>query len=343
VSANSTDLLRAGDVRAYYGTGAGPDVKAVDGVSIQLHEGEVLGIAGESGSGKSTLASVLALTAQPPLYVEAGSLTLAGNTVDLSGMARLPRSWRGKLVSLLPQGAMNSLNPTSRVRDVAADVIRAHEPAISKQEAAERATERLEQLSLPTRVLNSYPHQLSGGMRQRVVAVISTLLNPSVLIADEPTSALDVSAQRSLVLLLQTLLERGFIKGVVFITHDLPLLGTIADRIAIMYAGQLAEVGPSSELLGHGRHPYTKALVDTVLTPDPNLRGRRVEGIPGAPPDLRNPPSGCRFHPRCSLAMPVCSREDPPAVGTPERFAACWWVYEHQNEAHVVSRTAIQR
>ena len=343
MSAGSNGLLAARDVRAYYATGAGAEVRAVDGVSLTLHEGEVLGIAGESGSGKSTLASVFALTAQPPLYVAGGSLTLAGNQVDLAGIGRLPRSWRGKLVSLLPQGAMNSLNPTARVRDVAADVIRAHEPAISRQEAAERATERLEQLSLPTRVLSSYPHQLSGGMRQRVVAVISTLLNPSVLIADEPTSALDVSAQRSLVLLLHTLLERGFIKGIVFITHDLPLLGTVADRIAIMYAGQLAEVGPAGELLGNGRHPYTRALVDTVLTPDPALRGRRVEGIPGAPPDLRHPPSGCRFHPRCPLAMPVCSREDPPAVGTSERFAACWWVYEHQSEAGVASGTAGQR
>jgi peptide/nickel transport system ATP-binding protein len=328
-------LLEAQGIRACYATG-GPEVGAVDGVSLVLREGEVLGIAGESGCGKSTLASVLALTAQPPLYVTAGSLTLDGIPIDVAGGGGVDRELRGKLVSLLPQGAMNSLNPTVRVGDLAADVIRAHEGDVSRREAVDRARERLEQLSLPTRVLASYPHQLSGGMRQRVVAVISTLLNPSVLIADEPTSALDVSAQRGLVLLLRTLLERGFMKGVVFITHDLPLLGSVADRIAIMYAGQLAEVGPGQEMLARPRHPYTTALVGTVLVPDPTRRGKRVEGIPGAPPDLRTPPPGCRFHPRCGLAMPVCRREEPPRVGDDERFAACWWVHQRQAETRAV-------
>jgi peptide/nickel transport system ATP-binding protein len=328
-------LLEARELRAGYAT-AGPDVTAVDGVSLVLREREVLGIAGESGCGKSTLASVLALTAQPPLYVTEGSLALDGRSIDVTGGRRVDRELRGKLVSLLPQGAMNSLNPTVRVRDLASDVIRAHEPELSRRDAVDRARERLEQLALPTRVLDSYPHQLSGGMRQRVVAVVSTLLNPSVLIADEPTSALDVSAQRGLVQLLRTLLDRGFIKGIVFITHDLPLLGTVADRVAIMYAGQLAEVGPAEQVLGQARHPYTKALVDTVLVPDPGRRGRRVEGIPGAPPDLRHPPSGCRFHPRCPLAMPVCRSEAPPRVGDPDRFAACWWVHQHQSELRAV-------
>ena len=227
---------------------------------------------------------------------------------------------------------MNSLNPTSRVKDLAHHVIAAHESGVGRSETTARARERLEQLSLPVRVLDSYPHQLSGGMRQRVVTVISTLLNPKVLIADEPTSALDVSAQRALVELLRQLLEQRLVGGIVFITHDLPLLSTFADRIAVMYAGRLAEVGPARELVERPQHPYTRALMDAVLEPEPEARRRRTEGIPGAPPDLRHPPAGCRFAPRCPLAMDVCRREDPPEVGLAGRFAACWWVAQHPEE-----------
>jgi len=239
------------------------------------------------------------------------------------------------MVSLLPQGAMNSLNPTSRVRDLAHHVIAAHETGVGRSETTERARDRLAQLSLPVRVLDSYPHQLSGGMRQRVVTVISTLLNPKVLIADEPTSALDVSAQRALVELLRELLQQRLVAGIVFITHDLALLDTFADRIAVMYAGRLAEVGPARELVANPRHPYTKALMEAVLVPEPRARHKRAEGIPGAPPDLRHPPTGCRFWPRCPLAMDVCRRQDPPDVGAPGRSAACWWVAEHPQEATV--------
>ena len=327
-----TALLRARDVTAFYSTPAGPDVQAVDRVSLELDHGEVLGIAGESGCGKSTLASVIATVARAPLHVVGGEMTLDGDHVDLTRLAALPRDWRGRLVSLLPQGAMNSLNPTSRVRDLAHHVIAAHESGVGRDETHERARARLEQLSLPVRALDSYPHQLSGGMRQRVVAVISTLLNPKVLIADEPTSALDVSAQRALVDLLRELQQQRLVGGIVFITHDLSLLSTFADRIAVMYAGRVAEVGPARELVGRPRHPYTRALMDAVLVPEPDARRRRTEGIPGAPPDLRHPPPGCRFSPRCPLAMEICRREDPPEVGSPGRSAACWWVAEHPQE-----------
>jgi peptide/nickel transport system ATP-binding protein len=331
-----TTLLQARNISAIYATPDGRDVQALSNVSVELLQGEVLGIAGESGCGKSTLAALIALTARPPLLATAGELEIAGERIDLTGLEMLPREWRGKLVSLLPQGAMNSLNPTIRVRDLAYHVIHAHEPEVSRQEAVERARERLEQLSLPTRALDSYPHQLSGGMRQRVIAVISTLLNPRVLIADEPTSALDVSAQRGLVELLRELLSRRFIESVVFITHDLPLLNTVADRIVIMYAGQVAEIGSCREIVDHPRHPYTRALMDTVLVPEPQIRRKRVEGIQGSPPDLRFPPAGCRFHPRCQHAMDVCRESEPPIVGDARRFAACWWVQQQSEEhAHV--------
>jgi peptide/nickel transport system ATP-binding protein len=314
-----TPVLSARGVSARYVSSAGPDVEAIDGVSLDLLEGEVLGLAGESGCGKSTFASVVALTALPPLEVVAGEMEVDGDRVDVTRLGQLPRQLRGKLVALLPQGAMNSLNPTSRVRDLAFDVIRAHESHIGRDEAAERTRDRLEQLSLPVRALDSYPHQLSGGMRQRVVAVISTLLNPVVLVADEPSSALDVSAQHMLVKLLRQLLEQQLVRSIMFITHDLPLLSTFADRIAIMYAGRVAELGPTREIVDRPQHPYTRALVETVLAPEPAARRRRIEGIPCAPPDLRHPPPGCRFAPRCK---PWTSARDPTRRPSAARTAS---------------------
>jgi peptide/nickel transport system ATP-binding protein len=325
------------DLRAYYTTASGQDVKAVDGISLEVREGEVLGIAGESGCGKSTLASIFALTAQRSLVVKSGEFGFEGRKVDLTDLSHAPRDWRGKLVALLPQRAMNSLNPTARIRDLAYDVIHSHEPKMTRREAIERTQQRLEQLSLPPRVIDSYPHQLSGGMRQRVVAVISTLLNPKVLIADEPSSALDVSSQKLLVELLQRQLDQGFITRIVFITHDLPLLSNIADRIAIMYAGKIVELGSTAQIVNRPEHPYTKALIGSMLDPDPHHRRARIEGLPGAPPDLRNPPSGCRFHPRCRYAMEFCTREDPPKVGNDEQFAACWWVQREKGMAEGVA------
>lgn len=324
------DLLTVKDVRAAYAVGRRA-VQAVDGVSLTLRQGEVLGLAGESGCGKSTLAAILALSARPPLYVRSGWMELEGKTLDLTQESQLPRELRGQLISVLPQGAMNSLNPTARVRDFAFDVLRAHHPQMQRSEAYGRTTERLEQLGLPARVMESYPHQLSGGMKQRVVAVISTLLNPKVLIADEPTSALDVSSQKAVVGLLDTLLERGVIQSIVFISHDLPLLREITDRIAIMYAGKIAEIGSNQEIIDAPRHPYTQALIGSILVPEPYVRQKRIEGIEGQPPDLRTPPPGCRFAPRCKHALPKCSQLEPPEFGNPERFAACWLLEEKVN------------
>jgi peptide/nickel transport system ATP-binding protein len=322
------------NVHAYYAAGPGPEVRAVDGVSFSVREGEVLGIVGESGCGKSTLAAAISLTARPPLYVKSGEIALDGLTFPLTEPTKAPQDWHGKVVALLPQRALNSLNPTARVRDFVADVVRAHDPTVHPRGAVEQARERLEQLSLPGRVLDSYPHQLSGGMRQRVVAVISTLLDPTVLIADEPTSALDVSSQKELVLLLQQLLKRGFITCIIYITHDLPMLTNIADRIAVMYAGKFAEINTTKRIVAHSQHPYTQALIASTLDCDPRVHECQIEGIQGAPPDLRYPPSGCRFHPRCSYVMDICSREEPPIVGEEERFAACWWVLEQSKKGN---------
>ncbi|WP_020576073.1 ABC transporter ATP-binding protein [Actinopolymorpha alba] len=339
VLTTTDSLLRATGLTAAY-TVDGGEVVAVDDVSIDMRRGEVLGVAGESGCGKSTLGAVLSLTLRPPLFVRSGELEVDGRRLDLGPHQKPPRSWRGEVVSLLPQGAMNSLSPTVRIRDFAYDVIRAHQSGVRRDDAIERTRQRLEHLDLPRRVLDYYPHQLSGGMKQRVVTVISTLLNPRLLIADEPTSALDVSSQRVLIEMLKEMLSEEIIGGVIFITHDLPVLNIVADRIAIMYAGQIAEVGTARDIINQPRHPYSAALLSSVLVPEPAMRRTRVQGIPGAPPSLMHPPGGCRFHPRCGLVMDVCRDQAPPKVGDERRFASCWWAEQNpgQNPSQNPSR-----
>jgi peptide/nickel transport system ATP-binding protein len=267
-----TNLLDAANIRGVYYTPTGEEVVGVDNVSIQMAEGEVLGLAGESGSGKSTLGSIISLTARPPLAVD-------GKVQDLSDMASIPRVWRGAVVSMLPQGAMNSVSPTMRIRDLVFDVMRAHDGKIKKDEALDRARDRLVTLGLPTRALDAYPHQLSGGMKQRVVTIISTLLNPRLLIADEPTSALDVSSQKALIEMLLEMLEKEIMSGVIFVTHDLPVLRTVATRIAVMYQGKVVESGPTNTIVDDPEHPYTRALLSSVLTPEPKYAKIRIEGM----------------------------------------------------------------
>jgi peptide/nickel transport system ATP-binding protein len=322
-------LLDAHNLRAAYYTPDGNRVVAVDDVSITINEGEVLGIAGESGCGKSTLGAILSLTARDPLIVEEGTLEVDGKQQHLGPRSKLPRTWRGSVVSLLPQGAMNSISPTMRVRDLVFDVMRAHDRGVKRSEALDRARDRFEELGLPVRALDAYPHQLSGGMKQRVVTVISTLLDPRLLIADEPTSALDVSSQKALIDMLLQMLENKIMSGVVFITHDLPVLRTVSDRIAVMYAGKIAEIGDAEEIATAPRHPYSAALLNSVLVPEPSFRRKRVKGIPGSPPNLLRPPSGCRFHPRCGLAMDVCKTDEPPEVGDALRFSSCFWTQQN--------------
>ena len=322
------------DVRAYYETRNGAPIRAVEGVSLHLSHGEVLGIVGESGCGKSTLAAVLSSNAPPSLRIHSGLLRLDDHKeVDIAQTRGVPRDWRGTVVSLLPQRALNSLNPTARIGDYAYDVMRAHNPRIKRHEAVARASERLEQLGLPARVLRNYPHELSGGMRQRVVTVISTLLNPTVLIADEPTSALDVSSQKALILMLQQMMRDGMISRIIFITHDLALLSNIANRIAVMYAGEIVEIGSTREIIERPEHPYSKALIGSTLEPEEGLRHRTIKGLLGSSPDMRNPPSGCRFHPRCDYRMDICTREAPPAVG--DHHATCWWVKQQLEHGRI--------
>ncbi len=329
-------LMRVTNVNASDSADGTTDVPAVDQVNLQINRGQILGLAGESGCGKSTLGNAIAMIANPPLYVLSGTLEIDGHTIDLStldpGADARQREYRGPTVSMLPQGAMNSISPTLRIRDLVCDVVRAHDRSKSRDDALDLARDRLTMLDMPVRVLDQYAHQLSGGMRQRMVTVVSTLLNPELLIADEPTSALDVSSQKALIEMLIHMVEEKIMGGAIFITHDLPVLSMVTDQLAIMYAGRIVETGPTAELVHHARHPYTSALLAAVLDPTEETRRKRVAGIPGSPPNLGNPPSGCRFHPRCAFAMPECSTRVPPWVVEDDHAAACWWAEQHPGE-----------
>ena len=320
------NLLKAQNLRAYYRLVGGTKIRAVDGVTLELHPNEVLGIAGESGCGKSTLAAVMSLTHNPPLRVLDGQVVANGNNLLAMPPEQVRQKIKGTYISVVPQGAMNALNPTQRVRNLVIDMLQEHFPEMKKSQAVDLARTRLEELSLPVRVLDSYPHELSGGMKQRTIIVLSTLLDPKVLIADEPTSALDVSSQRTVIRLLLTLLGEGIITSIAFITHELPLLRQVADRIAIMYAGKLVEVGSMEDIIFSPQHPYTRALMGSMLVPEKHVREQRIEAIPGVPPDLKNPPIGCRFHPRCPQRQVICPREEPLPKTVGDRTTWCWLI-----------------
>jgi peptide/nickel transport system ATP-binding protein len=317
------ELLVVKDLKAYYHIGLGEDIKAVDGVSLTLYDGEVLGIAGESGCGKSTLAVSLSGLFTPPLRHINGQIFLDGIDIIKVNDRELRRSILGKKISFIPQSAMNALNPTLRSRDFVVDLMREHNPQISKQGVLKRAGDRFDSLSLPRSVLNSYPFQLSGGMKQRTLVVISTLMNPEVVIADEPTSALDVSSQREVIELLKVMIDRKVVKSLIFITHELPLLRQVADRIAVMYAGQVIEVGTVSQIIFTPCHPYTDALMSSMIVPEKGMRQKELPSIPGTPPDLSKPPSGCRFQDRCLRVTEECRNKAVELLNLKGRLIRC--------------------
>jgi peptide/nickel transport system ATP-binding protein len=291
----STDtLLELRGLAVEYGT-----VRAVDGVDLVIRPGEIVGLAGESGSGKSTVANAAMQILRPPARIVGGQVLFRGE--DLVGKsAEELRRFRWRSVSMVFQSAMNALNPVMRVGDQFVDMMSAHE-RISKQRALVRAGELLALVGIDRRRVRAYPHELSGGMRQRVIIAMALALGPELIILDEPTTALDVVVQREILQQLEGL-KRDFGFAVLFITHDLSLLLEFADRIAIMYAGEIVETAPAERLAANPQHPYTQGLLQSF----PPLTGPRVRlsGIGGSPPDLGDPPAGCRFHPRCPECLP---------------------------------------
>ncbi len=300
------------------------DCCPVDCVSFTLADGEIMGLAGESGCGKSTLGNSL-------VYLE-GRMRHLGGRVEVDGMElpiadfRAMRPYRMTEVSLVPQYAMNALNPTRRISKITADLLRSH--GVREDGVLEEMKRRISLVGLDENVLSRYSFELSGGMRQRVTVILSTLLNPSLLIADEVTSALDVSSQRAVGEMLIEFRDRGFVKSLIAITHDLSVLAQIADSIMVMYAGRFAEKASTGTIIGAPLHPYTQMLLASL--PEVGVRHDEttLTGIPGRPPSLVNPPQGCRFRDRCPFARGKCAETPPFQELEPGHHVACWKVTE---------------
>lgn len=299
-------MLEVNELTTKYITRFGENVYAVDHVSLKVEEGKSLGIAGESGCGKSTLALSLMGYYFAPLHYTSGEIIIDGQKITGMDPDDIRRKILGKEIAYIPQAAMNALNPTLKIIHFIEDVIRAHDPKASKKEIYELARERFEILGLPEEVLQKYPVELSGGMKQRTVIATSVILSPKVLIADEPSSALDVTSQKMVIKMLRDLMEKGYVKAMIFITHELPLLFNVTDDIMVMYAGQIVERGTAQEVVFDPLHPYSKGLMGAIIVPESGVRNVKLTAIPGTPPNLKNPPSGCRFADRCKYVQPEC-------------------------------------
>ena len=302
----SNAMLEVRELTTKYVTRFGEDVYAVDHVSLKVEEGKTLGIAGESGCGKSTLALSLMGYYFPPLHYTSGEIIIDGRTISGMKPDEIRKLILGAEIAYIPQAAMNALNPTQKIIHFIEDVIQEHDLYVTKKDIYDRAKILFETLGLPADVLQKYPVELSGGMKQRTVIAVSVLLLPKVLIADEPSSALDVTSQKMVIKMLRQLMETGLISSMIFITHELPLLYNVADEIMVMYAGQIVEKATSHEAVFDPLHPYSKGLMGSIIVPEKGLRDVKLTAIPGVPPNLKNPPAGCRFAARCKFVRPEC-------------------------------------
>ena len=311
-------LLEVRGLSTIYRTSEGP-VRAVDGVDLTVERGEILGVVGESGSGKTTLAASLMRLVKPPGRILGGSVRLDGEDLFRLRRSEMPAR-RGRDLALIPQSAMRALNPVIPVDMQVAEAITAHRKT-SRSAALRAARERLGEVGIPPERCHAYPHELSGGMRQRCVIAMAIANDPKLVIADEPVSGLDVVVQARILRLISGL-TRTHGLSMILVSHDLPAVARVCDRIAVMYAGRIVETGEAAAVFGTPLHPYTRALVEAV----PRLHGPRhaPKSIPGDPPDLHDPPPGCSFHPRCPSAFAKCPRLDPPLEEVePGRRAAC--------------------
>ncbi|KPU63624.1 peptide ABC transporter ATPase [Thermococcus sp. EP1] len=314
------NVLEVKDLKMYYFTSRGA-VRAVDNLTFELKKGEVLGLAGESGCGKSSLGFTLMGMPTPPGKIVSGSIKIDGREIVGLPEEVLRREVRWQKIAMIFQGAMNALNPVYTIGYQMIEPLIYHK-GMTKEEALDRAMKYLELVGLAPEIVYRYPHELSGGMKQRVVIATALLLDPEVVIADEPTTALDVVVQAQIINLMKKL-KKELGLSMIFITHDLSILAEVSDRVAIMYAGKIVEIGDSEKIYYEPAHPYTQKLLSAI----PRLHEdvERLEFIPGQPPNLITPPSGCRFHPRCPYAMQQC-KEQVPELKEIEKdhYAACW-------------------
>ena len=307
-------ILEVKNLKTKYVTRFHEDVYAVDGVSFTIEEGKSLGVAGESGCGKSTLALSMMGYYFPPLHYISGEIIIDGKNISGMDPDVVRKTVLGTEVAYIPQAAMNAMNPTRKVGKFIEDVIRAHELPMDKKQIRAMAEERFAKLGLPVDALDKHSVELSGGMRQRVVIAVSTILSPKVLIADEPSSALDVTSQKMVIKMLKDMLATGMVKSMIFITHELPLLYNVTDDIMVMYAGQIVERGTAHEMVFDPIHPYSRGLMRSILVPEEGTRDVKLTAIPGTPPNLKHPPAGCRFADRCRYATPACKVVSPPLL-----------------------------
>ena len=295
-------------------------VRAVENVTLDLNQGEVMGLVGESGCGKSTLGFSILKLLRPPGIIAEGQIRYHGdNIVKMSERELL--GIRGKRIAMIFQDPLTSLNPLFRIGDQFVETIQTHENGVSKKKALERAGDMLKRLGIAPDRLYEYPHQMSGGMRQRIMIGIALVLNPDLLIADEPTTALDVIVEAQFLDLLNELRQQ-FNLTILLISHNIGIVAQMADRVTVMYGGRLAETGSVEAVFADPKHPYTQGLLTSI--PNIKLDQPELHTMPGAPPDLVAPPSGCVFHPRCPRVMNKCRREIPPSFNDKGHLAACW-------------------
>jgi peptide/nickel transport system ATP-binding protein len=299
-------------------------IRAVENLSFSLEKSETLGVVGESGSGKSTLGLSLIDLVPFPGRITKGKIILKGKEVLKLKKDDL-RNLRGKEVCYVFQDPMTSLNPVKKIGDHFIELIRTHEPEVTQQQALKRARKMLRDVGIQPERVSDYPHQLSGGMRQRVMIALAITLNPAIVVADEPTTALDVIVQAKILDLLNALRD-AYGMALILITHDLSIVLQRSDRIIVMYAGQMVEYAPSMEIYSNPKHPYTQGLLKSI--PNIELADQKLEAIAGSPPDLLSPPKGCRFWPRCSYAFDKCRREAPPLFETGAEHLARCFLYE---------------
>ncbi|HHT73610.1 MAG TPA: ABC transporter ATP-binding protein [Firmicutes bacterium] len=328
-------VLRTDNLKAHYVLdvpGGQKVVRAVDGVGLRIYRNEIYGIAGESGCGKTTLMKVLYAWVNRPLRLVSGTVhyTKDGQEFDIYALSKHElRRLRWTYMAYVPQGAMSIFNPVIKIKETYRDFLSSHLKGKTVEEMFEIAKEHIDQLGLPISILDAYPHQLSGGMRQRVAIALAALLHPSVIFADEPTTALDVVVQRGVVQLLKEIQERLH-NTIILVTHDMGIHANIADRLAIMYAGRIIEEGETVEIFKNPLHPYTQFLINSL--PQFGDISERVSA-PGQPPSLANLPPGCSFHPRCPMAMPICKEKQPATTFQGEHQVACW-LHAEGSEAH---------